>query len=33
MEELKKAGYELDEGIEPTPEDIAEAEAELKEAE
>lgn len=33
MEELKKAGYELDEGIEPTPEDIAEAEAGLKEAE
>ncbi len=33
MEELKKAGYELDEGIEPTQEEIAEAEAELKEAE
>ncbi len=33
MEELKKAGYELDEGIEPTAEEIAEAEAELKEAE
>ncbi len=33
MEELKKTGYELDEGIEPTPEEIAEAEAELKEEE
>ena len=33
MGELKEAGYELDEGIEPTPEEIAEAEAELKEEE
>lgn len=33
MEELKKTGYELDEGIESTPEEIAEAEAELKEEE
>ena len=32
MEE-KKAGYELDAGVEPTPEEIAEAEKELKEAE
>lgn len=30
MEELKKAGYELDEGIEPTDEDIEEAESEVE---
>lgn len=32
MKEFRE-GYELDEGIEPTAEEIAEAEAELKEAE
>lgn len=32
MKEFRE-GYELDEGIEPTPEEIAEAEKELKEAE
>lgn len=28
-----REGYELDAGVEPTPEEIAEAEKELKEAE
>lgn len=32
MEKFKE-GYELDAGVEPTPEEIAEAEKELKEAE
>ena len=32
MKEFKE-GYELDTGVEPTPEEIAEAEKELKEAE